>query len=103
MFNTEPQETWTRQEADEFERHAAARLRKLRTIAAWAGGAFFINLILILPLLAGWPMHGYTESIRPYLLPSAFILFGWFFYRLMLVYGSWQSSRDTRREFGNPK
>src|SRR6266581_3196567 len=102
MFNVEPQEKWDAEEAAEFEKHAAARLKQTLKSAVWAGGSLLAYILCILPLLDGQSSHQKWEEMRKYLLLPALALFLWFVYKAALVYGSWQSSRETRREFGEP-
>ncbi len=51
MFGAGPQETWTKAEAEEFEEHAAARLKATMISAAQAGGLLFTTLCCIVPFL----------------------------------------------------
>jgi hypothetical protein len=57
MFNVEPQEKWDAEEAADFEKHAAAQLKRTTKAAAWAGGALFLNILGINPFLYGHSLH----------------------------------------------
>ena len=102
MFNVEPQEQLTRQEAAEFEQHVTARHKKMTNSAFWVGGLLLANILCLIPFLAGHSLHRYWESIGRALLVTAFPLFLWFVMRVGFVWSSWQSARETRKEFGDP-
>lgn len=51
MFNVEPQETWSCDEAKEFEVYASAQLKKMLISAAWAAVALLLNVACIVPFL----------------------------------------------------
>ncbi len=102
MFNVEPQEQWNANEAAEFEEYVQARHRKMRRAAIWAGAALLLNLLCIDPFLYGHSLHRYWDTTGKYLLLLAMAVFLWFVLRVAFVWTSWQSARDTRREFGDP-
>ena len=101
MFNSEPQETWTKEDAEEFERYAVAHLKKMWMSAAWAGAALLMNILCVVPFLYGWPLHSHWDVIGKYLILTAMALLLWVTYRASLVWSSWQSSREIYREFSD--
>jgi hypothetical protein len=101
VFGTEPQENWDEQDRAEFERHAAARLRSCIISAVRAGAAFIVTVLCVLPFMAGHSLNRYWDHAR-ILVWVSLASFLWFFYKTMLIWASWQSSRETRREFGDP-
>ena len=103
MFNVEPQEKWDAEEAADFERHVAAQLRKTTKAAAFAGMALLVNILGIIPFLYGHRLHRYFETIGKYLVLVATALFLWFVFKIGAIWASWQSARETRREFGDPE
>jgi hypothetical protein len=98
MFGAEPQEPWSNEEKQEFEVHASARLRACAVGAMRAGAALAINILCIVPFLAGHRLHNHWD-IGKYLVLTAMGLFLWFVTKGGLVWASWQSARETRREF----
>lgn len=66
MFNSEPQETWTKEDAEEFERYAVAHLKKMWMSAAWAGAALLMNILCVVPFLYGWPLHSHWDVSNPH-------------------------------------
>ncbi len=102
MFNVEPQERWTIEDAAEFERHAANHLRTSLQATIWAGMALLANILCIIPFLSGYPMHDQWDHGAKYLLISAYLLLLWFVIKAGSVWASWQSARETRRDFGDP-
>lgn len=103
MFNVEPQEKWDAEEAADFEKHVAARLKRVKKAAAFAGVALFLDILGLIPFLYGHSLHHYWETIGKYLLWVAMALLLWFVYKVGLIWASWQSARETRREFGGPE
>jgi hypothetical protein len=103
MFNVEPQEPWSREDSEEFETYAAAQLKKMLITATWAGVALILNIACVLPFLYGWPLHHYWDKAGKYLLLTSMAFFVWFVMRAGFVWSSWQSARETRREFGDPQ
>jgi protein-S-isoprenylcysteine O-methyltransferase Ste14 len=103
LFNVEPQEEWNAEEAAEFERYVAARHKKTLHAAAWAGGGLLLNILCIVPFLAGHSLHRYWEVIGKNLLLLAMALFLWCVLKVGAVWASWQSARETRREFRDPQ
>jgi hypothetical protein len=102
MFNVEPQEQWDAKEAAEFEEHVAKRQKKMNRAAIWAGAVLLLDILCVVPFLYGHSLHRYWEAIGKYLLLLAMALFVWFVLRVGYVWSSWQSARETRREFGDP-
>ena len=100
MFDAEPLEKWSKEEAAEFEAHFVACQKKLIRRAVWAGAAFLLNVLCIVPFLDGYPLHRYWETARN-LFVVAMVLLVWVVIRAALVWASWQSARETRREFSN--
>ncbi len=100
MFNVEPQERWTVEEKAEFEEYVAEDLRKCIVAAGWAGGALLINILCIVPFLAGHFLHKYWESTK-FLVYTAEGLLLWFVYKASAVWASWKSAKDTRKEYGD--
>jgi hypothetical protein len=98
MFGAEPQERWSLEEKEEFEQHATARLRRCLRDALYAGLALAANTLCIIPFLAGHRLHSHWESGK-YLLFTAMALLLWFLRKVGSVWASWQSARETRREF----
>ena len=102
MFNAEPQETWTREEAAEFAVHAAARLSRMWRSALWSLAAFVLNVAALFPFLRGHSLQPYWERFGKPLLLTAYPVMLWLLYRSCLVWSSWLSARETRREYGDP-
>jgi hypothetical protein len=102
MFNVEPQEHWTVEEKTEFEEHVRCRHKKVLRDAAWATAALAINIFCLIPFLYGHSLHRYWDVFGKYLLLLALGLFLWFVLKAGLVWSSWQSARETRKEYGDP-
>jgi hypothetical protein len=102
MFNVEPQVQWNAEEAAEFKQHAAELLKRTWLSAGWAGGALLLNILCIIPFSKGHAFESYWHTAR-YLVILAMALFWWFALKLAFVWSSWQSARETRREFGDPQ
>ena len=100
LFGVEPQNSWTPEEKKEFEEHASARLRACTSSALKAAAALSINIVMIIPFLAGHRFHSLWNFAR-YLLFTAMGLLLWFLLKAGYVWASWQSSRETREEFEN--
>jgi hypothetical protein len=98
VFGAEPEGPWSRGEEQEFEAHASARLRACTVGALKAGAALAINVLCIVPFSAGHRLHSHSD-IAKYLVFTAMGLFLWFVIKVGLVWASWQSARETRREF----
>jgi hypothetical protein len=98
MFGAEPQERWSLEEKEEFEQHATARLRRCLRDALYAGLALAANILCIVPFLAGQRLHSHWQAGK-YLLFTAWAVLLWFLMKAGLVWASWQSTRETRREF----
>jgi len=101
MFNVEPQEKWTAEEIDEFERHVAARHRRTLKDAAWAGFVLLLTFLCITAPSYDHALLGYWERMKPFILLAWLGSLIWFVYKAGLVWASWQAARDTRREFGD--
>jgi hypothetical protein len=98
VFGAEPQEPWSKEEEREFEAHASARLRACNVAALKAAAALVINILCIVPFLVGHRLHSHWD-IAKYLVFTAMGLFLWFVMKVGLLWASWQSARETRREF----
>jgi hypothetical protein len=98
LFGAEPQVTWTLGEKKKFEEYASARLRTCISPALRTAAALLINILIIIPFLAGHRFHNHWNFAR-YLLFTAMALFLWFVLKAGSVWASWQSARETRREF----
>ena len=98
MFGAEPQEPWSGEEEREFEAYASAQLRACAVGAMKATAALAINILCIVPFLAGHRLHNHWD-IAKYLVFTAMGFFLWFVMRVGLVWASWQTARETRREF----
>jgi hypothetical protein len=103
LFNVEPQEKWDAQDAADFEEHVAVQLKKTIKDALWAGAALLLDIICVNQFLYGHPLHRYWDAIGKYLLMLALGLLLWFVMKVGTVWASWQSARETRREFGDPQ
>lgn len=103
MFNVEPQEKWDAEEIEDFETHVAAILKRTKKDATYAGMALLINILGIIPFLKGHSLHRYWETIGKYLDLTAMALLLWFVIKVGFIWSAWQSARETRREFGDPK
>jgi hypothetical protein len=101
MFNAEPEEKLTAEEIAEFEAHAAERQRATLRKALYAGTLLFINILCILPFLAGQPLHNHWASFGKYLIFTAEGFLLWFVLKAGLAWSAGQSARETRREFRN--
>ena len=102
MFGAEPQEEWNEQDVADFEKHASARLRRCVISAIRAAILLLASILCLLPFMASHYLKGYWDVAR-ILVWVTFAAFLWFFYKVMLVWASWESSRETRREFGSPR
>jgi hypothetical protein len=100
MFGAEPREVWSNEEAREFEEHASARLRACGFGALKAAAAFGLSILCIVPFSAGHRLHGHWATAR-YLVWIAMALWLWLVVKVALVWGSWQSTREIRREFSD--
>ena len=98
MFGAEPIESVSEEEIQEFELHAAARLKQCIFSAVWAAAAFVVVVICIVPFLAGHQFHRYWE-IAKYLIWVAMALWLWLILKVGFIWAAWQSARETRREF----
>ncbi len=98
MFNVEPQETWNAEEKAEFEEHVTARNARLRRAAVLAAALFAFDVACLVPFLDGFPLHSYW-NFGKWLLLAAFPLLLWLVAKVGAVWASWQSARETRREF----
>jgi hypothetical protein len=102
MFNAEPQEKLTAEEIAEFEADAAEYQHFLLRRALYAGILLLVNILCIVPFLAGHSLHSHWYSFGKYLILSAELLLLWFVIRAGFVWAAWQSTRETRREFRDP-
>jgi hypothetical protein len=100
MFGVEPQQNWSREEAEEFELYARERFREVTRSALRAAVAFALNAGCIVPFLDGHSLHRYWGAAR-YLIWTAMALLVWLVYKVALIWAAWQSARETRREFGD--
>ena len=98
MFNAEPQLRMSREDKAEFEAHVSARHKRVLREAIIAAAALMLDIALLTPFFDGFPLHRYWE-LGKYLLFLAFPLFLWFVMKAGAVWASWQSARETRREF----
>ena len=102
MFNAEPQQTWSKEEAAEFEAHVAARHKKTIRAATWAGIALAADFLCFIPFSGEHFLNRYFEPFGRMILLVALILLLWFVYKAGLVWASFQSAKETRREFSDP-
>jgi hypothetical protein len=102
MFKAEPQVSWNAEEAAEFEQYAADQLKRTWISAGWAGAALILNTLCVIPFSKGHSFESYWHTAR-YLVILAMALFLWFTLRVAFVWSSWQTARETRREFGDLK
>ena len=102
MFNVEPQEKWTEEDAAEFEKHVAARHKKTLKSAAWAGAAFLVSFLCMTAPSYNQSLIRYWEPMKNYLLIAWMASLLWLVFKAGAVWTSWQSARETRREFGDP-
>src|SRR5271156_996721 len=102
MFGAEPQEEWNKKDAEEFERHASAQLQACVASMVRAALVLLVSILCLLPFTEGHPFNRYWNLAR-YLVYLTMGCFFWFFYKCMLIWVSWQSARETRREFGDPQ
>ena len=100
MFGAEPRGQWSREEKEEFEQYASAQQRVCMRNALYAGLALTANILCIIPFLAGNRLHSHWQSGK-YLLFTAMGLLLWFMTKAGFVWSSWQSARETRREFAD--
>jgi len=100
MFGAEPQESWSKEDAEKFERHASARLRSCVASAVRVALLLLVSVLCLLPFTAGHPLNRYWNVGR-YLVYVTLGCFFWFFYKCMLIWASWQASKEARREFGD--
>ncbi len=101
MFGAQPQEECDVQDRVDFERNASIRLRACVIAALRAGVLLLITIACLFPFTAGRYLNRYWDRAR-FLVYVVLASFLWFFYKVMLVWASWQSARETRREFGDP-
>ena len=76
----------------------SARHKRVLKEAIIAAAALVLGIALLTPFLDGFPLHRYWE-VGKYLVFIAFPLFLWFVLKVGAVWASWQSARETRREF----
>ena len=99
MFGAEPEERLTQQDIEEFEEHVAVRHVKVLRDALIAGALLLLNVLLLVPFLAGHFLHSHWESVGKFLLTTALGLFLWFVSKAGAVWASYQAAKETRREF----
>lgn len=98
MFGAEPPLRLNEEELKEFDEYAAARL-KISAFAALKAFMFLaINILCIVPFSVGHRLHSHWEAAK-FLVLSAMAFFLWFVLKMGGVWASWQSARETRREF----
>ena len=102
MFGAEPQQEWNEQDVADFERHASVRLHRCVIAAIRAAVLLLASVLCLLPFMAGYYLNRYWSLAR-ILVWVTLATSLWFFYKIMLVWASWQSLRETRREFGDPR
>lgn len=102
MFGAEPIEPWAEEEQRELEEHAATRLRTCIIAALKAAAAFAAVVLCIVPFSAGHRLNSHWQTAR-YLVYVAMALWVWLVCKIGFVWASWQSSRETRREFSELK
>jgi hypothetical protein len=100
MFGTEPRAPMSAEERTEFEEHVSARHRACKFAALKAACLFGLNILCIVPFLAGHPLNRYWPIAR-YLLFTAMGLWVWLVLKVGALWASWQSARETRREFND--
>jgi hypothetical protein len=99
VFNVEPQEKLSADEVADFERYVAVRHKKTLRSAAWAGiGLLAVFLCLAAPSFSHYFDH-YWQSMKQYLLIAWMTSLVWFVIKVGCVWASWQSARETRKEF----
>jgi hypothetical protein len=102
MFGAEPQEEWSKQEVEEFARYCSIQLRACVMCAVRAAFILLVSIFVLLPFTAGHSLNKHWNSAR-FLVYVTLGCFLWFFYKCMLIWTAWQSSRETKREFGDPR
>lgn len=102
MFGAESQEEWNQKDRENFEKNASIRLRSCVITAIRAGMIFLVSIICLFPFTAGHYLNRYWNLAR-ILVYVSLACFLWFFYKVMLIWASWQSAREIRREFRDPK
>jgi hypothetical protein len=102
MFGAEPQEEWDEQDIADFERNVTMRLRSCIRSAVRAGVLLLVTTFCLYPFTAGHYLNKYWDRAR-ILVYVSLVSFLWFFYKVMLIWASWQSARETRREFGDSR
>jgi hypothetical protein len=100
MFGAEPQEEWNERDVADFERHASVCLHRCIIAVIRAAVLLLASALCLLPFMAGHYLNKYWYAARV-LVWVTLAAFLWFFYKVMLIWASWQSSRETRREFGD--
>ena len=98
MFGAEPREPWSAQERTAFEEYVSARHRRCTVGALKAIVLFGLNILCIVPFLAGHELHRYWP-IAKYLIFSAIGLLTWLVLKVGALWASWRSARETRREY----
>lgn len=101
MFGAEPQEEWDEHDRVHFERNASTRLRACVIAALRAGALLLVTIGCLFPFMAGYSLNRYWDRAR-ILVYVSLASFLWLFYKVMLIWASWQSARETRREFSDP-
>jgi hypothetical protein len=99
MFNVEPEEKLTAEDVAEFEAYAAECQRAAIKKALNAGIFLLVNVLCLIPFLAGHSLHSHWDRFGKYLIFPAELFFLWFVVRVGFVFSAWQSARETRREF----
>jgi len=102
MFGAEPQEKWNEQDVADFEKRASVRLHRCVVSAIRAAALLLASILCLLPFTAGHYLYRYWNVAR-ILVWVTLATFLWLLFKIMLIWVSWQASKETRREFGSPR
>jgi len=76
-----------------------SNIKKVLKGASIAVSIFLLNILVLLPFLAGHSLHSYWESAGKVILLLAMGTFLVCVIKVAAIYASYQAARDTRREF----
>lgn len=103
MFGAEAEERITPEELEEFERETRASQRHANRGAALAAGALLLNICLVIPFLAGHPLHSHWEKIGKYLVSFAMVTLLWCVQKVGYAYASYEAAKEMRKGFRYPE
>ncbi len=79
----------------EVRQYAKARIALWRRRSFYSALALLLSCALVIPFLAGHPLHAYWESLGKYLVVLSMVLLVVFVYCTGLFYSAWQALREV--------